>query len=171
MQPPPPEVNPYAPPAADVGALDFAQYALDDAVLAERGTRFFAHLVDQLLYLLAAIPGFIGFFATNEATDPDTVELLVYAWIVPLLLLLAAYQWYLVATTGQSLAKRWFGIRIVRMSGAPVGFLHGVVLRSWVLGAMNSACSLVSLVDALAIFGQQCRCIHDHIADTKVVRA
>ena len=43
------------------------------------------------------------------------------------------YQWYLISTTGQSLAKRWMGIKIVRIDGTPVNFVNGVILRSWVM--------------------------------------
>ena len=92
-----------------------------------------------------------------------------------------AYQWYLVATTGQSLAKRWMGIKIVRLDGSPVGFVHGVLLRSWVISMATNAISttpglrtlgrLVHLVDALMIFGEERRCLHDHIAGTRVIVA
>ena len=84
--------------------------------------------------------------------------------------MLASYQWYLVATTGQSLAKRWFGIKIVRLDGSLPGFVNGVLLRSWVLHALNAVCNFVGLIDALMIFGEQSRCLHDLIAGTKVIK-
>ena len=94
-------------------------------------------------------------------------------------MILNIYQWYLISTTGQSLAKKWFRIRIVKTDNTGVDFVSGVLLREWVLGfvagAINgvipSAGSIVSLVDALMIFGSERRCLHDVIASTKVVIA
>jgi uncharacterized RDD family membrane protein YckC len=48
------------------------------------------------------------------------------------------YQWYLISTTGQSLGKRWLGVQIVRVDGSPSGLRHGVILRSWILGALGN---------------------------------
>jgi uncharacterized RDD family membrane protein YckC len=80
----------------------------------------------------------------------------------------------LIAKTGQSLAKRWFRIRIVRTSGEPAGFLHGVVLRYWVFDAL---CIIpivwvaLRVADGLAIFGASARTLRDRLADTRVVEA
>jgi uncharacterized RDD family membrane protein YckC len=49
------------------------------------------------------------------------------------------------------------------------GFLRGVILRIWVPAAINQACNLFSLVDALWIFGDEQRCLHDLIAGTIVI--
>ena len=45
---------------------------------------------------------------------------------------LSICQWTLIARTGQSLAKRWLGIRIVKVDGSPVNFASGVALRVWI---------------------------------------
>jgi hypothetical protein len=42
-----------------------------------------------------------------------------------------AYQWYLLSTTGQTLGKRWSGIRIVKVDGSPLTFVSAVLVRSW----------------------------------------
>jgi len=175
MQSGPPSVNPYAPPVASVDGSDWAGGFAFDAQLAERSTRFVAQLADNFLYAIVVLPGFFGFFMTSggeSLVDEDSgAILLLYAWLLPLPMLLACYQWYLVSTTGQSLAKRWFGIKIVRMDGSEAGFVYGVLLRSWVLQALNAVCGLVGLIDALMIFGDQRRCLHDHLAGTKVIKA
>jgi uncharacterized RDD family membrane protein YckC len=77
-----------------------------------------------------------------------------------------------VATTGQSLGKKWLGIKIVKMDGTEVDLVSGVILRSWVIGGCTYipyVGSCVWLLDALWIFGQEQRCLHDHIANTKVI--
>jgi hypothetical protein len=55
--------------------------------------------------------------------------------------------------------------------------LVAVLLRSWAFYALVFAGtllffgSILPLVDALMIFGDQRRCLHDHLAGTKVVVA
>lgn len=157
-----PAYNPYAPPSA---AVDTAWANPTPALhqpLAERGTRLGAAIVDGMLYVVPAIFAGIGFGA-----ELIPLGLLGFVGIFAL----AIYQWYLISTTGQSLAKKWMGIRIVMEDGSPVDFVHGVLLRSWVIGVANQIIPFFGLVDALMIFGEQRRCLHDHIASTKVIVA
>jgi uncharacterized RDD family membrane protein YckC len=163
---PPPQTpydDPYRPPASQlVPEFYDASYA-DNA---SRGQRFTGALVDSLLQVAAMIPGIVVLLVLGDGDDEallGTAVMLVGA------LAISAYQWYLVATTGRSLAKRWFGMKIVRMDGSEAGFLHGVVLRSWVLGAIAMVFSFVGTIDALFIFGAEHRCLHDYIAGTRVI--
>ena len=165
-------LDPYAPPAADVDAA--AEVSTGGALeLADRGARLGAALLDALLYVVVALPGFIMMLSGGGG-----------AWIIIPLLALAFYQWYLISSRGQSLAKGWLGIRIVKMDGSPCGFVNGVVLRVWVPSAIAYGVALVmgtsgidlrvnplAIVDALFIFGAQRRCLHDLIANTQVVQA
>jgi uncharacterized RDD family membrane protein YckC len=166
--------NPYAPPTVATDLLPFdTNYGA--GIPAERGTRLAAHMVDGLLFIPTLIPGAIAFFAFFADSSDSSMEelstlLTFYGLILPLPLLLASYQWYLVAKTGQSFAKRWFKIRIVRLDGSLPGFVNGVLLRSWVIQALNSVCGFVGLIDALMIFGEESRCLHDQIAGTKVIK-
>jgi uncharacterized RDD family membrane protein YckC len=85
----------------------------------------------------------------------------------------AIYQWILITRTGQSLGKKWTGIRIERIDGARITFGTGVVLRNWVpkvMGAVPYLGMLFHLIDCLFIFREDRRCLHDHIAGTRVVR-
>lgn len=175
--------NPYAPPTADVDqGLQLQQGAY---VLAERGTRLGAVLIDGLLAVAAALPAgiilaFMVFSATNGGVNIGNAEMLSYGVIgvagLMILMVLAfmGYQWYLIATTGQTLAKRWLGIQIVRVDGTPLGFVNGVILRSWVVGLLGNiplVGPLVALVNPLMIFGEERRCLHDQIAGTRVIVA
>jgi uncharacterized RDD family membrane protein YckC len=172
--------NPYAPPTADIHQGVRADLH-DQYILAERGTRLGAVMIDGLLMLAAALPAgaVLGFmvYASRGSMSGDDAELMVYGLMAVMVLMVLAfigYQWYLVATTGQSLAKRWMGIKIVRLDGSPVGFVHGVILRVWVVSALGYipfAGGLIGLVNALMIFGEERRCLHDHIAGTRVIVA
>jgi uncharacterized RDD family membrane protein YckC len=86
---------------------------------------------------------------------------------------IAIYQWLLISRTGQSLGKKWTGIRIEKIDGSRVTFGTGVVLRNWVpkvMGAVPYLGMLFHLIDCLFIFREDRRCVHDHIAGTRVVR-
>jgi uncharacterized RDD family membrane protein YckC len=186
--------NPYEAPISEAAPSFGAEHGGSGAV-ATRVARLLAVLADSLLYTGTSIPGMIVLFASFDFTgsrsfdrdpgsglgvfdpppgvDPDTYYLglgLIFLFS----LVLACYQWYLISTTGQSLGKRWLKIRIVRLDGSLPGFVYGVVLRVWVIGALGYIPyigSCVGLIDALAIFGEEKRCIHDRIAGTMVVQA
>jgi uncharacterized RDD family membrane protein YckC len=171
------EPNPYAPPdpAADVRWQEREGRELQ--ILASRGTRFGAVILDNLLYAGCMVPAGILLAVMIQANPIRALEdMWTFAMPVALGMLamlgLAIYQWYLIATTGQTLGKKWLGIKIVKMDGGDVDFVSGVVLRSWVIGFIGMVPYIggcVGLLDALWIFGEEHRCLHDHIAGTKVV--
>jgi uncharacterized RDD family membrane protein YckC len=138
--------------------------------LAEPGTRFLAVLVDQFAPM---VPFFIG------AVLGGLIEKTVGAnggAVFPMLGGLGAlgvlgYQLYLLATTGQSLGKRTMGIKVVRADGSPVDLGRLIFLRNIVPGLIGMAtCNLFSLIDPFFIFSANRRCLHDHLADTKVIQ-
>ncbi len=74
---------------------------------------------------------------------------------------------------GQTIGKRAMGIRIVDLNGAvlPVQRLLGLrYLPWWAASIVPFVGGLFVLIDALFIFRKDRRCIHDHIAGTKVVQ-
>lgn len=161
------EHNPYEPPVA-VDASSPARP--DQQIPAERGTRLGAALIDGLLLLpsLGAAMAVLGLEAFARETARNTA--VTFLFMLPVI----AFQWWLIATTGQSIAKRWLGIRIVKLDGSAVGFAHGVALRAMIPNAISMIPYLgyvFSVVDALFIFGQDRRCLHDHLAGTKVITA
>ncbi len=89
------------------------------------------------------------------------------------MLIPAIVQIVLISIRGQSLGKMMLGIQIVRyVDEENPGFLRAIVLRAFVPGLIGSIPyigMLFSLLDALFIFRADKRCLHDHIADTKVV--
>ncbi len=173
MQPQNSSFNPYAPPTADVNQI---YLAAPDAeyILAERGSRLGAALIDWLLTMAVAVPSFVFLASTFDRSFDDPTVFMAFAAFFVSVFGFLAYQWYLVATTGQSLGKRWMGIQIVCMDGSLPGFFHGVFLRTWVLGGITSIPmlgALLSFINVLMIFGDERRCLHDHIAGTRVIVA
>lgn len=158
--------NPYAPP---VSAEPFHVTEADEHVLASRGRRFFGSMIDGLLLLAPYGIGILLVTDIDHPTDGDGVLLIL---MLVAMLAVGIVQAVLIARSGQSLAKRMLGMRIVRLDGSPCGFLHGVFVRSWVFTALASlplVGGFLGLIDALYIFGSEQRCLHDVLAGTKVV--
>lgn len=108
-------------------------------------------------------------------------------------LVLSSWQLYLLAKTGSTLPKRWFGVRVVTSTGSPPGMLR-VLLREGVcswglplsiayllwrysadfpnLGLLAGLSCLMVLGEGMsARFNRQRRCLHDRLAGTYVIDA
>jgi uncharacterized RDD family membrane protein YckC len=178
--------NPFAPPRAPVqDQFD----APGEMVTATRMSRLLAVLVDVspgfVIGIVAAVlaaallPGvFSGHF------DPRTTGFATFGlfFLVVFIGMIAWLVWNIVLLYkyGKTIGKKVMGIRVVRMDGSRVGFARFLFLRwlavaaiGWVGLAIHQRFlgNLVSLVDVLMIFGAAHRCLHDYIADTKVVTA
>ena len=126
--------------------------------LATRKQRLGAALTDGIL---VAIPYVIG---TVDGI-PEPVQVVGVVASLGLLIL----QLYLLSTTGQTLGKRFIGIRIVLKDTLENGgFVTNILKR----GLLNGLLCLVPgyfLVDSCFIFRDDKRCLHDMIAGTCVV--
>ncbi len=115
-------------------------------------------------------------------------------WTVAILapLSLTCWQWYLLAKTGSTIPKRWFGIKVVNEKGQPPGF-GAVVLREgsrWVvpmsvaymlwrytllfphLGVFTVLALLMLVAETMGFpWLRQGRSLHDRIADTYTIDA
>ncbi|WNG14771.1 RDD family protein [Cystobacter fuscus] len=135
--------------------------------LADRGTRFAAVAIDQVALIAPIfVCMFLGILLSNSA---DTGLSMLGLGVLGALGV-AGYQFYLLATVGQSLGKRMMNIKVVRTDGTPVDLARLIFLRN-VVPVFIGMCTwnVFSLVDALCIFTEQRRCLHDHIADTQVI--
>jgi uncharacterized RDD family membrane protein YckC len=130
--------------------------------LATRGRRLGAVLIDATLF---AVP------LTVVGQFEDSIPLPLRFVFIAAALVLMLVQLWLVASRGQTLAKIWLGIRIVRKdTGENGGFVTNVLLR----GLLNGVLGLFPLyffIDSLLIFREDRRCLHDLIAGTIVVVA
>jgi uncharacterized RDD family membrane protein YckC len=169
------ELNPYAAPVPDAAPSPARADADESLVLADRGTRLGAAILDGCIAMLGAAPGLaVMLWVIVKKANSESLLILFGALLLLGLLGVSSYQWYLIATTGQSLGKRYLHVKIVMADGRAVGFVHGVVLRAWVIALLSGipyVGSCVSLVDALMILNADRRCLHDRIAGTIVVRA
>jgi uncharacterized RDD family membrane protein YckC len=155
--------NPYAPPVQqdEWNTPELHQ----DLWLASRGRRFLGNLIDTLVYGIVIVP---ALFLIDSDIESSEVLLVIGLAVV----VIVAVQAVLIATSGQSIAKKLLGMRIVRLDGSPIGFVRGVLVRSWAVGAIASIPTIggiFGLIDALYIFGAEHRCLHDVMAGSKVV--
>jgi uncharacterized RDD family membrane protein YckC len=161
--------NPYAPPRAKVSDVSESS---DELELAGRGVRLGAALLDGVVFMaLVYIPLiFAGAFGSiGSGGEPNfspiagllaLVGLIVWAWFTILY----------VSRNGQSIAKKWLGIKVVRTDGSQASLGRIFWLRNIVNGLLGII-PLYGLIDALLIFSDNRQCIHDKIADTIVVVA
>ncbi|HEY1052385.1 MAG TPA: RDD family protein [Prosthecobacter sp.] len=105
---------------------------------------------------------------TTTAGNP-TLELL--SW---LMILVSLTNIVLLTVRGQTLGKLMLGIQIVRhVDGGRAGFVKAVLLRGFlflVVGNLRYLGMVFLVGDVLMIFRQDRRCLHDIVADTRVIK-
>ncbi len=137
-------------------------------MLASRGSRLSAAIIDGLAAFVAFLPGMGALMSANSESGAGA-GLIVMALA---LLGLGGYQLYLLTTQGQTIGKKMMSIRIVRYDDGDLpGFVKAVLMRSMVPSMIGQFIPFFGLVDVLWIFGSEQRCVHDLIAGTKVVDA
>lgn len=169
------ERNPYQVPEAPLQPLPAAGPA--DAQLAGRGERFAASLIDGVISLLIFLPlAFAtGYFSRimETARSGEAMPFLVTAGYAGLaFVVFVAVQAYPLAKTGQTWGKKLLSIRIVDLDGAQPPLWRLIALRylpTQALALVPIVGNVYAIVDALFIFRQDKRCLHDLIAGTQVV--
>jgi uncharacterized RDD family membrane protein YckC len=144
------------------------------ATLGGRGERLVAAFVDGLLYGIGFVPMLVVAIAYGERAEPPPAFYIAALVGGAIWLGLFVYNLLLLQREGQTIAKRWLKLRIVRADGSRADLGRIFALRMLVpglIGAVPCLGSLFAIADALTIFGEQRRCIHDIIADTIVVVA
>lgn len=160
----------FAPPQAHV-----ADVATGEVVLADRGTRFLAALVDglivaALIWGVFMIPALKSMLEQNASASMWTFN--AVSFVVGIAGFLAVQGWPLL-TRGQTVGKMLFKLRIVRSDGSRVDAARLLGLRYGVGMLMNVSAGLsmiYGLVDSLLIFRESRKCLHDSIADTRVIK-
>lgn len=163
-------VNPYAAPQSRV----LSNMAVHKP--ARRSTRLAAYFLDLLTGLAGCgLPGIgaVFFMAGHDGSRPnDTPVGAILCLLLAGLVFLALTVWNMVllTTRGQTLGKKWLGIRIVTFpDGQKPGFLKGFLLRSFVNGIIAQVVPFYAIIDPCFIFRDDQRCVHDLLADTTVI--
>ncbi|MBT3222835.1 MAG: hypothetical protein HN348_27475 [Proteobacteria bacterium] len=146
--------------------------------LASRSLRWFAYGLDAFLVVVALLMGgglpaalaLLFGLVSGDFAWAEGATSICFALVGVLFMALLFFQWWLIAVTGQTIGKRLVGIKIVwrRSPEARLGFLRGVILRNWV-STLLFCCVYLRVIDFIFILGRQRRCLHDFIANTKVI--
>lgn len=164
-----PSFNPYAAPQANI----ITSAMMPKFELASRGSRLGAAFLDGLVgMLVAGLPMVCGIAMMDNKGDDSLSTGSVICFILAGLGLLGLiiYNTYLLSIQGQTIAKKWLGIRIVtNPDGQNPGFVKAFLLRSFVNAIIANVVPLYSIIDACFIFREDQRCLHDLIADTTVI--
>jgi uncharacterized RDD family membrane protein YckC len=161
-------VNPYAPPRANVGDVAVER---DELELASAGVRLGAYIIDQLLFgFVVCVPLIVAIVLSIDNKIGNGAGI---AWLFFLVgsIVLIWFNVLYVIRNGQSVAKKWLGIKVVRTDGSPASLGRIFWLRNVVNNLITGAFGLYFIVDSLLILGDARQCVHDKIADTIVVVA
>ena len=141
------------------------------------GKRVFAYLIDSVIIgLITGIPGgclggIVSAMApTQQGEDGMVMILVVLVFLVVLLSLIAAILYYALmwSRSGQTLGKKWLGIKVVTADGVPPSFWRA--LGRAVIGYPISSW-LFSLGFLWMLWDDQRQCWHDKLFGTYVVEA
>ncbi len=153
--------------------------------LASRLTRLFASIIDSIILMPVVLILYFYFLDLNYyLEDQDIFGLSEYlnslelTTLLPLTFLPVLFwvliNYHTLEKYGQTLGKRIFKIKVVTLNNElpPVGKLvfHRYVLIS-IISTLPFVGGIFSIVDILFIFRDDKRCLHDIIAETKVVNA
>lgn len=162
--------NPYQTPQAVLH-----ERAANEPAQASRGARLGAVIIDTLLMMLVMMP--IAYFKGDFELIMQGVEPGIWQQVQSLVMGMAVFVlinglW--LKRFGQTVGKRICKVRIVDMQGQ-VPALPGLLLKRylsvWVLSMIPLVGGLLCVVNYLFIFRGDRRCLHDHLAGTRVVPA
>ncbi|MFD9075595.1 RDD family protein, partial [Streptomyces lasiicapitis] len=142
--------------------------------LADSGKRVLARIIDMLLvgvvvWLLTLL------FRTNEYDlDPDKIEAgKSFGQGLLAAVLYMAYDSYLISKTGQTLGKKWLGLRVANLNDGANPTLQTALVRAavlWLPFAFCCACVWTAICGGWSFFDKPYKQgLHDKAAKTVVV--
>jgi len=160
--------NPYAPPDAEVDVAETGE-------LAGRGARLGGVIIDQIIIVVLVVPlTFVMGYWDRAAAGVDTFTDTLWIGLMSIVAFLLVHG-YPLATRGQSVGKILVQTRIVSVEdGKILPFSKLIALRYlplWVAAQIPVVAQIFGLADALFVFRDDRRCIHDLIAGTRVIKA
>lgn len=162
------EENPYSTPRAELIVAKTEE-------LAPRMARLGGAMIDTLITIAVVWTSmyYLGMFSRAMEGALTIQDTLVSAAIG--LVSYFSIHGYLLANHGQTVGKRIANTRIVSVdTGEILPFWKLVLLRYvpvWVVNYIPIAGPILNLINPLFIFRKDRRCVHDHIAGTRVVDA
>lgn len=156
------------------GALFCARCFTPTLQRANRGYRFLANFLDSFVVSVPAVMGMIVVMAVGgafggEKKHDDLIGLFAMLGLFGGVVLGLGLQIFMQVRFGQSVAKRIFKIKVVKVDGSPVELWRIILVRNVAMHVISQLCGLVSIIDGAMIFSDEQRCLHDLIAETIVI--
>ena len=165
------ENDPYQPPATELRAP--AQLGPEGEALASRESRLGAAIIDSVIIMAIMMPSLWMMGMYDDPAGGSSMALTATAAGGGFLLTLLI-QGYFLATRAQTIGKMALKIKIVTLDGKNADLGRILLLRMLPISLVSMIPmigSVVGMVDTLFIFRADQRCVHDHIAGTRVVKA
>jgi uncharacterized RDD family membrane protein YckC len=159
--------NPYATPRSFPQPQSSSIASTD--VLASRGSRLAAALIDTVAVVALVIPALLGSFFLEADSAVSTMGGIGIAVSVIAVIVFCVYQISMLVREGRTLGKKIMHIRIVNYDDGEVPPAAKLLVMRYFLNSALGNIPFYTLVDLLFIFGSERRCIHDYLAGTKVV--
>ncbi len=168
------EINPYAPTLHDHYA---PMEPSGNAELATLGQRFLGALIDGflLLIIVLAIAIGLGILLVILEFDVERFEETFLSEIIGFVIGFSSFlalQGYFLYARCQTIGKMVMKTRIVGDDGAWVPFGR-MIMRRYLPFYVISAIPIIkflAFVEVLFVFGEERKCLHDRMAETKVIR-
>lgn len=174
---PPP--NPYAAPTqTSEPPVQYDPIGYENP-LATRSERFAGAFIDGIILapIMLAIGMGLGIVMMSSGIDPASPTFNLIASVVGGVLgsvVFVLLHGYFLATRGQTIGKIALKTKIVSEETNQILPLTEVVIKRyvpiWLLAMIPVIGNFIGLIDALAIFRENRKCIHDDIAKTKVIK-
>ena len=169
-----PALNPYQPPVEMVsGEPSGSTVGLD----ADRWARFWGAVIDAVASLALILPLQSALGRYDESGNPTGTAGQDALWGAAGFAIWLLLHGYFVARGGQTIGKRLLGTRVVNIAdGQPASFTRIALLRELplhllaMLPALTYVAAFAAVVDALINYRANRRCLHDHVAGTRVAK-
>ncbi|MFG2496679.1 RDD family protein [Streptomyces sp. NPDC048441] len=142
--------------------------------LAESGKRVLARILDMIL--VGVVVWLLSWaFGTNEFdVDPDKVEYgKSFGQSLLAAVLYIAYDSFMISKTGQTLGKKWLGLRVANLNDGATPTLQTAIIRAavlWLPFAFCCACIWTAICGGWSFFDKPYKQgLHDKAAKTVVV--
>lgn len=179
--------NPYTSPQAPAQNHP-SPVAPAQVKLASRWARLGASLLDGIIMFVIFIPIFAAFFAVELFSEAQQTEIAFSNFALTLnsvigkiitsvagVLIYIAINGYFLVKYGQSVGKKIVGTRVVCSETYQLLSFSKIVGIRYVLVTLLTQIpfigGLFALINALFIFGDHKRCLHDHMAGSIVIDA
>ncbi len=141
--------------------------------IAGAGTRLAGAIVDGLLQMLGVGIGIGCLVAIGVVTEGSDVGAIIgFVLLGVFALIPVIINAVLIAKSGQTVGKKVVKTRIViEATGQLPGFAKGWLVRTIVFGMIAQFVPFLPLIDALFVFSEDAKTLHDRLAGTVVVTA